>query len=177
MAIGSISNGDSGSSCRDKINQGLSLWDGLVGVILPYGGSSAPSKWALCDGAAVSRSTYSALFEIIGTDFGNGDGSSTFNLPDFGGKVPVGINGGTAFAGMGVSVGEETHTLSESEMPSHTHGGGVVSVSNRSDMDNSGLTFVVDGITTGDTTSAGGGSAHNNIQPSLCVNFIIYTGV
>lgn len=65
-----------------------------IGVILPYGGSSAPTGFLLCDGSAVSRTTYSALFGIISTTFGAGDGSTTFNLPDMRSRVPVGA--GTA---------------------------------------------------------------------------------
>ncbi len=176
MAIGSISNGDSGSSCRNKINQSLSLWDGLVGVILPYGGSSAPSKWALCDGSAVSRTTYSVLFGIIGTSFGVGNGSTTFNLPDFRGRIAVGV-GGTAFTSIGVSVGEESHTLTENEIPNHSHAGVLVSSTSRSDLSSFGSASAIETVSTGDTSSVGGGSSHNNIQPSLCVNYIIYTGV
>lgn len=56
--------------------------DAPVGAILPYGGSAAPSGWLLCDGSAVNRVTYMGLFDIIGTAYGAGDGSTTFNLPD-----------------------------------------------------------------------------------------------
>lgn len=69
------------------------------GIIVPYGGASAPSSgWLLCAGQAVSRTTYSALFAIIGTSYGVGDGSTTFNLPDLRGRVLAGIDnlGGTA---------------------------------------------------------------------------------
>lgn len=61
-----------------------------IGVVLPYAGSSAPTGFLLCDGAAVSRATYSALFGIVSTTFGAGDGSTTFNLPDMRSRVPVG---------------------------------------------------------------------------------------
>ena len=70
-----------------------------VGVTLPYGGSSAPNAaWLLCYGQAISRSTYATLFGILGTSFGVGDGSTTFNVPDLRGRVPVGLDniGGTA---------------------------------------------------------------------------------
>lgn len=64
------------------------------GLIMAYGGSSAPQGWLMCDGTAVSRTTYAALFAAIGTAFGSGDGSSTFNLPDFRGRFLRGRDGG-----------------------------------------------------------------------------------
>lgn len=60
------------------------------GVVLPFAGSTAPSGWLLCFGQAVSRTTYASLFAAIGTAFGVGDGSTTFNLPDMRGRVPGG---------------------------------------------------------------------------------------
>jgi hypothetical protein len=60
------------------------------GLMLPYGGTTAPSGFLLCDGTAVSRTTYAALFAIIGTASGAGDGSTTFNLPDMRGRFPMG---------------------------------------------------------------------------------------
>lgn len=66
------------------------------GAIIDYGAATAPAGWLLCDGAAVSRATYSVLFGVISTTFGVGDGSTTFNVPDFRGRVPVGyaVSGG-----------------------------------------------------------------------------------
>ena len=63
-----------------------------VGVVLPYAGQNPPDGWLDCDGAAVSRTTYAKLFIILGTAFGTGDGSSTFNLPDMRGKTPMGAD-------------------------------------------------------------------------------------
>lgn len=67
------------------------------GVIEMYGGSSAPTGWLLCDGSAVSRTTYANLYAVIGTTFGVGDGSTTFNLPDFQGAFPRGVGTSTKF--------------------------------------------------------------------------------
>lgn len=66
-----------------------------VGIFLPYGGASVPGGWMLCDGSAKSRTTYAALFAAIGTFYGGGDGSTTFNIPDLRGRVPAGREGGT----------------------------------------------------------------------------------
>lgn len=104
-----------------------------VGALLPYAGTASPDTnvWLLCDGDAVSRTTYAALFTAIGTTFGNGDGSTTFNLPDLRGRVPMGLDnmGGSSANrvtdasadSLGGAVGSEDHTLTASEMPSHTH--------------------------------------------------------
>lgn len=106
-----------------------------AGTIIPYGGSSAPSGFLLCDGSAVSRTTYSILFGVIGTTFGVGDGSTTFNLPDLRGRVPAGKDnmGGSAASRLtsttmspdgntlGATGGAQTHTLVTSEMPAHAH--------------------------------------------------------
>lgn len=60
----------------------LDLWSGMTGTVLPFAGEAAPNGWLLCYGQAISRTTYSTLFGIIGTTYGTGDGSTTFNLPD-----------------------------------------------------------------------------------------------
>jgi microcystin-dependent protein len=99
----------------------ISFSDGIpAGVIMAWGASDAPANWLICDGAAVSRSTYASLFNAIGTTYGSGDGSTTFNLPDLRGRIPVGKNGGS-FGTLGATGGTETVTLTESQMPSHTH--------------------------------------------------------
>lgn len=119
----------------------MPLYNPPVAVAMPsgsmtaYAGSTAPSGWLLCDGSAISRTTYAALFAVIGTSFGSGDGSSTFNVPDLRGRVPVGLDNldntegtGGGDAGrldvantLGGSGGAQYHTLSTTEMPAHTH--------------------------------------------------------
>lgn len=93
-----------------------------AGAMLMFGGAAAPTGWLMCDGAAVSRSTYADLFAAISTSFGVGDGSTTFNLPDMRGRVPVGVDGAagrlSANDALGNSSGSETHTHTS---PSHSH--------------------------------------------------------
>lgn len=79
---------------------------------------AVPSGWLVCDGSAVSRATYSNLFAAIGTTWGSGDGSSTFNLPDFNNKFMLGTGSGNP---VGASGGSSTHTLSTSNLPAHNH--------------------------------------------------------
>ena len=92
-----------------------------AGIITQYAGTTAPTGYLMCQGQAVSRSTYAALFTALGTTYGTGDGSTTFNLPDLQGRVPVGKNGSGTFASLNTKGGAETHTLTEAQMPSHTH--------------------------------------------------------
>lgn len=93
-----------------------------AGVIQQYAGSSAPTGYLLCEGQAISRSTYSALYAVIGTTYGAGDGSTTFNLPNLKGKVPIGLNSSDAsFDARGETGGEKTHTITTAELPAHTH--------------------------------------------------------
>lgn len=92
------------------------------GTVNLYAGATAPASWLMCDGSAVSRTTYSELFTAIGTTYGAGDGTTTFNVPNLSGRVPVGLDSGnTDYDALGETGGSNTHTLTSAEMPSHNH--------------------------------------------------------
>lgn len=159
-----------------------------VGAVFPFAGNVAPAGYLLCDSSAVSRTTYAKLFALIGTTYGVGDGSTTFNLPDLRGRVPFGQNAAT-FATLGGTGGEETHVLSSGEMPSHTHTGPAhthdVTVGNGSgganDRVSHGTTFTSTGTVsaaansagTGATGSTGSGTAHNTLPPYQVLIYVI----
>lgn len=133
------------------------------GVIWEYGGASAPTGWLVCDGSPVSRSTYAALFAVIGTSYGAGDGSTTFNLPDR--RDRFGVGAGSTYSrgatGGATSVttssnGAHDHTgsagstvLTESQIPAHTHTGTTSTNGDHAHNYSTGTTFSGAGYTAG----------------------------
>jgi len=184
-----------GAITSAKLASGASF---LSGMLMPYAGASAPTGWLMTYGQAVSRTTYADLFAAIGTTYGSGDGSTTFNLPDLRGRTIAGQDdmggtsanrltnqtGGLDGDTLGAAGGAETHTLTTAQMPAHEHeitgrmrrdGGGSPggyfphgsSFGTWRDIDGTHLD-----LTAGST---GGGGAHNNVQPTIILNYIIKT--
>lgn len=133
--------------------------------------ATAPNGHLLCDGSAVSRTIYADLFAVLSTTYGTGDGSTTFNVPNAARRVAVGSGGsGTSTLAntVGSTGGEETHLLTTAEMPSHSH----ALSDGQSPMSSAGgVAFGSTGGNMGITSiaNAGGGGAHNNMQPSIVV--------
>lgn len=147
------------------------------GMMIDFGGSSVPSGWLICNGAAVSRVTYADLFTAIGTTWGVGDGSTTFNLPNLARRVTLGVGGtatSTAFTGttLGSTGGEEVHVQTEAELATHTHLFSYLTLpSGGSDI--AGGPGFTETITPTPTSGVGASLAMNNMQLGAVVNKII----
>ncbi len=160
----------------------------FIGQIIMFGGNFAPRGWALCDGSLLQVSQNAALFSILGTTYG-GDGRTTFGLPDLRGRVPMHAGNGPGLSSrrLGEKGGTEAVTLATSQIPAHTHSANAVQpAGNSNDAQNN---FWADdaGVSSGTYHSGpentamnpgaigntGGSGSHTNVQPFLCVNFII----
>ncbi len=144
------------------------------GVILDYGGGTIPDGFLPCDGSAVSRTTYAALFEAIGVTWGAGDSETTFNLPNLCGRTTIGDGTGSMLTArtLGQAIGAETHGLTVPEMPLHNH---TIATENGAGASSG---YVLDTSTTPSTNTTGTtgeGEHHNNMQPSLVVKKMIKT--
>ena len=145
-----------------------------VGSISLFAGTTAPNGWLICDGSAVSRTTYANLFNVIGTNYGTGDGSTTFNLPNLKSRIPIGLDSNDSdFDTLGKTGGEKEHTLTINEMPSHQHKD-AINVGGSQTLETvqylggqSNAQYYVS------TSAVGGGQAHNIMQPYIVMNYII----
>lgn len=154
-----------------------------TGTIVPSATLNMGSNYLLCDGRAVSRTTYAALFQQIGTRHGAGDGSTTFNLPNLQGRSPIGAGtGGTGFTFRDINsplVGSEQVTLSEAQLPAHSHtfrvnandDGGAGS--GGATPDDSSTT--VSGNLTGETNDTGQGVPVSIVHPCFVTFYFIKT--
>lgn len=135
-----------------------------AGVLVPYGGAAAPVGWLLCDGAAVSRATYADLFTAIGTAYGSGDGSTTFNVPDMQGRAPFGKGTHTEVDALGDNEG----ALLANRTPSHHH---IYASSQNTVVQTSGAAAQASNVNSKTT-----GNANLQDKPAyLVVNYIIKT--
>jgi microcystin-dependent protein len=145
-----------------------------IGTILSYAGPTAPAGFLLCDGTAVSRTTYAVLFGAIGVTFGSGDGSTTFNVPN---TQDCFLFGAGTIATLGETGGEATHLLTTDEMPAHGHSVTIGRSSGWQHTGGFGDPLVNPGGESAsviyNSSSAGGSDAHNNMPPHIGINFII----
>lgn len=188
-----VDNNASGSNSRvtSLINTIIAYIE-PIGSMKPWPNPVPPANWLACDGQAISRTAYAGLFAVIGGYWGAGDGATTFNVPNLLGRVPAHRDNGTIyFTGQ---YGEFTHTLSQAEMPVHAHGvsdpghfhffgqgfnvkytpsAPVVGYNGDAGIGAQGgynTNTVATGIA---IQNAGSGGAHNNIQPTTGILWII----
>jgi microcystin-dependent protein len=192
----SIANGGTGATTADgaRINLGLGTFLVPTGSLIMWASNTIPSDWKLCNGAAISRVTFATLFSLLGTTFGAGDGTTTFNLPDFRNKFPYGADtvavGGTGGTADSIVVAH-THTATSTSTvtdPGHLHKtygayggggnpGGSLNINNPGGLDTN-TTSATTGITVATSTtnaSTGSSGTNANLPPYLGINFIIKT--
>lgn len=152
-----------------------------------FGFNFPPRGWAQCNGEQLSINQNQSLYSLLGTTYG-GDGRTSFALPDLRGRVPIHRAASGTLSNLGTDTGEESVTLSESEIPAHTHS----MIAANLDADNSnpegqllaktatslgniytGTNFTLNSSLSSSAISSTGGQPHNNMQPFLTVNFCI----
>ena len=143
-----------------------------TGEIRIWAGAAAdiPDGYLLCDGSAISRTQYTALYQTIGDTYGVGDGSTTFNLPDLRDAFPMGAS---TTSPIGTTGGEAAHELTVDELPSHNHSLIVYNTQTLGTV--AACASTKPAARTAQTDYTGGGEAHNNLPPFVAINFIIKT--
>lgn len=143
-----------------------------IGGVIEWYSNTIPENYVELNGQAISRTEYSELFSLLGTSFGNGNGSTTFNVPTKDGRVGLAFSQNDVdFNTIGKTGGESFHTLTVEEMPSHTH-----SIPRTGSVGNAGYKSVYGSANTGDgisTRSSGSGVPHNNMQPYIVCKYIM----
>ena len=159
-------------------SQGVATGDTLpVGSVLEWYSDTIPENWLLCEGQEVSRNDFQELFSVLDTKYGEGNGSTTFNLPNLKGKGVIGKDkNDTDFNELGKTGGEKKHTLIKTEMPQHQHKMTLADYGS----DNASGVIWKSGNTAGKykysgdmVEPVGGSQPHNNLQPYIICNFII----
>lgn len=155
----------------------------FVGEIRMFAGNFAPAGWMFCAGQLLPISQFETVFTLIGTTYG-GDGQTTFALPDLRGRLPV--HQGNGFV-IGENGGAETVTINTTSMPAHSHpfvgtqttatgtvpAGNVLAGSTGATVSPYGTDAPLTGLAPQSMATVGGNQPHSNLQPYLCVNFII----
>lgn len=142
-----------------------------VGTVYLWYSDTIPDNYLLCNGQAVSRVDYDELFNLWGTMYGSGNGSTTFNVPDLRDYVPIGKSDDVNLNEIGKKYGEKTHLLTVEEMPSHTH-----TAKAKAGAQAGNNAYLIDAGGSGSfgvNNNTGGDQAHNNMQPSIATNFIV----
>lgn len=158
----------------------------FVGEVRMFAGNFAPRGWAFCDGQLLAVSQNDALFSLLGTIYG-GDGRTTFGLPDLRGRIPIHAGSGPGLSPrrLGAKAGAEKVTLTVNQMPSHNHRMQASQDAGNSALPSGGVpastgavrlfspTFQATPMNSSTLNTTGGSRSHTNLQPFLCINFII----
>lgn len=187
--------GDLYVRCDGESREGINI-SPQIGEIRMTSCVVAPNGWLICDGSVINRETYEDLFLAIGSTYGGGDGSTTFAIPNFLGRMPCGSGESTATGHvahtLGAMSGEETHTLTVGELASHAHTFSKATAStsikysakrgtgSENTPYNTGSSTTSNWATTTlslTLNNNGSNTAHNNMPPYTNINFMIYTGV
>lgn len=158
--------------------------EAFIGEIRMFGFKHAPEGWAICNGQLLNIAENTALFSILGTTYG-GDGKTTFGLPDLQGRIPLHVHIQNNNYPLGAKLGSQTVTLTQAQIPSHNHIlKGTAAPGTTGNPSNQLLAQPTQAMYCEQTqnlvplhpsalSAAGGGQPHNNLQPSLVVNFCI----
>jgi microcystin-dependent protein len=149
----------------------------VPGDLKPSAVATAPTGWLKCEGQAVNRAAFAALFAAIGSTYGAGDGSSTFNVPDLRGRVVIGDGTGPGLTARtnGQNGGAETHPLTIAELPSHNHALGLWGNQGPANWNQAQATNMSQWLGGSPTVDVGGNQPHNNMPPFAVIGYLIKT--